>query len=123
MPRAVDAVEDEREAEDELEGGLDGKGQVAKGGGDAGALEVQAEDGGDEVRGHVAVERAGQGDARDAVPGGAAEPRLLELVDAEMGGHGALQALVDEDLVAGVDGELVHAGGSRRGRVRYNAIA
>ena len=59
-----------------------------------------------EVAGEVEVGAAGEKAAGDARPGGSGEPGLRELVDAEMGGDGTVEALVDEDLVALVFGDL-----------------
>ena len=45
------------------------------------------------------VEGTGEGDARDAVEGGG-DPGYLRLVDGEVGGDGAVEALFREDRVA-----------------------
>lgn len=106
MANAVDEVESEREAEEELDAALDDKGESSKRRDEAGALNVEAGERRDEVRGKVEVGDAGHGAAGDSGPGGGAEPGLLHLVDAQMGGDGAVLALVDEDLLALVVGEL-----------------
>lgn len=103
---AVDQVVHEGEAEGELEATLDDEGQAAESSGDAGSLEVQADDGGDEVGAHEGVHGGREGASGDSVPGRAAEPGLLQLVDAQVGGHRTVQALVDEELAAFLLGEL-----------------
>lgn len=114
MLHAAEEVEGEGEAKGELETALDGKGQAAESGGDAGALDMQANQGSGDVRGHVGVQGAGEGAAGDTGPGGCAEPGLLYLVDAQVGGDGTVQALVDEDLLALLEAELVGGGGGSR---------
>lgn len=109
MLDAVDAVVGKGESETELEAALESEGQAADGGSDAGALKVPAQEGRGQIRGHVGVHDARDGAAGDSVPGGAAEPRLLELVDAQMGRDGSVEALLHEDLVALVVGELGRA--------------
>ena len=71
------------------------------------ALEMPAEEGGDEVEGAVGVDHGGQGCARDAIEG-AAVPGYLGAIDREMGGDGAVEALGGEDFLAG---GLGHCGG------------
>lgn len=66
-----------------------------------GRLDVPAEGGRDQVEGAIEVEAAAEDAAGDAVERGAV-PGDLGLVDAEMGGYGAVEALVGEDIVAGV---------------------
>lgn len=66
-----------------------------------GGFDVPAQGRGDQVEGTVDVEAAGEDAAGDAVEGGAV-PGDLGLVDGEMGGYGAVEALVGEDVVAGV---------------------
>lgn len=100
MLHAVDEVEDEREAEEELDATVDDPWHGGERGRKASALEVPAEKRGREVAGEVEVGAAGEEAAGDTSPCGGGEPRLAELVDAEMGGDGADEALVDEDLVA-----------------------
>ena len=100
MPRAIDEVVDKGETEGKLDGARGGEGHGGESGSDRGRLKVPAEEWGDEVGGEVGVGEARKGAAGDAGPGRVAEPGLLELVDAEVGGDGAVEALVDEDLVA-----------------------
>lgn len=94
---AVDAVEDERPGEDDLEGALDGEGQGCECGGDAGGLEVPPGEGRDEVADRVGVQAAGEEHAREALPDGGAEEGLILVVDLEVGGHGPLQPLLGQD--------------------------
>ena len=67
---------------------------VADGGGDASGLEVPARQRGGQVGDAEAVQRARQQRARDALPDGAAQERLLVVVDLEVRGHGSAQALL-----------------------------
>ncbi len=106
MANAVDEVESERKAEEEFDATLDDKGEGSKRRDETGALKVEAGEGGNQVRREVDVGDARHGAAGDSGPGGGAEPGLLHLVDAEMGGDGTTLALVDEDLVSLVVGEL-----------------
>jgi hypothetical protein len=100
MADAVDEVVGEGVAEGKLDARLDGEGQVGEEGGDAGALEVPAEQRGDEVGGEESVRGTREGAAGDAGPGRVAEPDLVDLVDAQVGRDGAVEALLDEDLMA-----------------------
>lgn len=118
MLQATEEVEGKGEAEGELEAALDEKGQASEGGGDAGALDVKTDEGGGDVRGHVDVEGAGKRAAGDSGPGGGAEPCLFDLVDAQVGGDGAVQSLVDENLLALRKAELV---GGRGGTEKQRA--
>lgn len=97
---AVDAVEDERPGEDDLDAALDGEGQRGEGGGDAGGLEVPTREGRDEVADRVGVEAAREEHAREALPDGGAEEGLVLVVDLEVGGHGPLQPLLGQDGLA-----------------------
>lgn len=106
MLDAVDEVEHEREAQQELDTAVDNPGHSSERGRKARALEVPAEEWRGEVSGEVEVGAAGEEAAGDTGPGGGAEPGLGELVDAEMGRDGAVEALVDEDLVALILGDL-----------------
>lgn len=114
MPHAVDKVVDKGETEEELDAAADGVGHAGKGLGEALALNVPPEQGGDEVGGEVEVGGPGQGAARDSGPGRVAEPGLVELVDAEVGGDGAVEALLDENVVALGGGVLDGGDGARR---------
>lgn len=100
MAHAVDEVEDEGEAEAELDEALEGKGEGGEAGDEALRLNVEAGEGGDQVGEEVGVRGAGQGAAGDARPGRGGEPRLRALVDAEMGRDGAQEALLGEDVLA-----------------------
>lgn len=97
---AVDKVEGKGESKSELDGALDDEGQGSEAGSQRGALDVEAQERGGEICGEVDVGGAGEHAAGDTGPGGGAEPGLLHLVDAQVGGDGAVQALVDEDLLA-----------------------
>lgn len=59
---------------------------------------MDAKDGGDEVGEAEEVEGAGEEGTGDAVEG-REDPGNLGLVDCEVGGHGAVEALAGEDLV------------------------
>ena len=115
---AVDEVEDEGEPQRELDGALGEEGPGPEGGGEAGAADVPPEQGRGEVEREVDVGCPREGAAGDAGPGRGAEPRLLELVDAEVGGDGAAEALGGEDGVAlGRGGAGGRHGGAVRGDV------
>jgi hypothetical protein len=111
---AVDEVENEGEAEEELDASVDDPGHGSERGRKARALEVPAQKRGGEVAGEVKVGAAGEEAAGDTGPCGGAEPRLRELVNAEMGGDGAVEALVDEDLVALILRDLGRCDGAAR---------
>jgi len=65
---------------------------------------MPAEEGCDEVGGAEDVEGSGQSDAGEAVEAGK-NPRYLGLVNAEMGGDGAVAALGGEDAISLVAGD------------------
>lgn len=109
MPQAIERVVSERHRDSELRQSLESEGPGGEAGGEDGALEVPADGGRDEVEDAEGVEAAGEGDAGDAVEG-AAVPGDLRLVDAEVGSHGAVQALLCEDLVVGWGGGGVSVG-------------
>ena len=96
MANTVDGVESKGEAETELNSTLDSKGKSSERLDERGALNVPAEQGG-----------TGQSDASDTGQGRGAEPRLLDLVDGQMGGDGALLSLSNEDFVTLRRRELV----------------
>lgn len=100
MPQPVERVVSERQGDGHLGQDLKGERPGGEGSGDDAALEVPADGGRDEVEGAEGVESTGQSDARHAVERGAV-PRDLRLVDAEVGGDGAVQALLGEDLLGG----------------------
>lgn len=106
MLDTADGVVDEWETESELETTLDSEGETGDEASDAQALEVETDDGSGEVGNGEAVEGDGECRAGDTVPGGATEPCLLELVDGQMGRDGSVEALVNEDLVAVLLGDL-----------------
>lgn len=58
---------------------------------------MPADKGSSEVGDGRSVEGAREGGARDALPGGTAEPGLLGVVDLEVGGDGAVETLFGED--------------------------
>lgn len=101
MPEAVEAVECEGQADEELGQDLCGNRPCAKGGGQAGALEMPAKDGGGEVRQAEDVERAGEGDSSNTVEGRQI-PGDLCLVDTQVRGDGAVQSLFGKNLVGSV---------------------
>lgn len=103
---AVDAVVHEWESEAELDAALEKKRHAGKGSDDAGTLEVKTDDRGDKVGGHVGVQNTGEGATGDTGPGRGAEPTLLELVDAQMGGNGTVESLLGEDLATLLGGEV-----------------
>lgn len=104
---AVDGVEGERPGGEELEGALGGEGQGAKRRGQRRALEVPADEGRGQVGRREHVQAAAEGGARDALPGGAAEPRLLLVVDLEVRGDGAAEALLGQEGGAVGGGEFL----------------
>lgn len=93
MSDTVDGMEDERPGHGELQRTLDRERQGAEGGDQRGGLEVPADQGRGEVGEGVAVEEAGEGGAGDALPDGTAEVGLLLVVDLEVRGDGAAEAL------------------------------
>lgn len=106
MPHAVDEVVREREAEQELDAAASGDRHAGERGREARALNVPAQQWGHQVRRKVGVRSARQGAPRDARPGRVAEPGLVELVDAEVGGDRPVEALLGEDLLAFGVGDL-----------------
>ena len=78
---------------------------------------MQAQQRLDEVAEAEDVEGAGEDGAGDAVGDGEG-PCCLGLVDSKVGRDGAVQALLDEDVVAFVLGEGLGCGESVKGRVR-----
>lgn len=117
MAHAVDEVKDKGEAEAELDEALGGKGQGGEAGDEALRLDVEAGEGGDEVGEEVGVGGAGEGTAGDTGPGRGGEPRLRALVDAKMGGDGALAALGGEDVGALVGGQAGGLDGTAAGHM------
>jgi hypothetical protein len=83
-------VEHKRPSNQELEAALDSHGKGTKCSHHRGALEVKTGQRGDEVRNRVSVQQAGEADARETLPDGAAEVGLLLVVDVEVGGDGTL---------------------------------
>ena len=115
VAHAVDGVEGEGPGEEELDAALGSEGQGAHGRGERGALEVPAEEGRGEVRRAEDVDGAAEAGAREALPDGAAEPGLGLVVDLEMGGDGAVEALLGEDGIGVVGGELLCCYGPGKG--------
>jgi hypothetical protein len=116
VPDAVDEVVGEGEGEEgELEEALDEEGERGEPRGEAGALDVEADEGRDEVGGEVGVGGAREDAAGDAGPGGGGEPDLAELVDAQVRGDGAGEALLGEDVLALGQGDLGGGGGGTGG--------
>ncbi len=118
MAHAVDEVEDEGEAEADLDEALDGKGEGGEAGDQALGLDVEAGERRDQVGEEVGVGGAGERAAGDAGPGRGGEPRLRALVDAQMGGDGTQQTLLGEDVLAlgrrqvgGLEGTRQRSGG------------
>ncbi|KAG8408569.1 hypothetical protein J3458_019600 [Metarhizium acridum] len=106
VPQPVDEVVRKRESEQELDAALDGKRQRGKRRREARRLQVPPQQRRGQVRAEVDVRRARQRAARDARPRRVAQPRLLNLVDAQVGRHGPLQPLLHEDLVPVVLGDF-----------------
>lgn len=97
MSDSIDGMENQRPRNRELQAGLDRDGQAGEGGDQRGRLQVPAGQGRGEVGEAVAVEQAGETHAGEALPDGAAEVGLLLVVDLQVGGDGALEALGVED--------------------------
>lgn len=107
MLDAVDEVEGERESQGELDGALDDERQSSEAGSQGSALDVEAQERRGEVGGEVDVGGAGERAAGDTSPSGGAEPGLFHLVDAQVRRDGAIETLLDEDLLALFGGELL----------------
>ena len=101
MSDAVEAMEVELEGDEEFCRKLERYGPRGEAGGQDGALDVPSEVGCGEVQSAVDVKAAAQDGAGDAVVDGQV-PGDLWAVDAEMRRDGAVQTLLDEDLVAGL---------------------
>lgn len=112
MLDAVDEVEGEWESQGELDAALDDERQSSEAGSQSSALDVEAQKRRGEVGGEVDVGGAGERAAGDTSPSGGAEPGLFHLVDAQVGRDGAVEALLDEDLLALFGGELLSRDGS-----------
>lgn len=110
MLKAADGVVDEGEAKSELDTALDSERETGDKAGDTQALEVQTNQRSSEVGERETVEGDGESRSGDSVPGGATEPCLLELVDTQMGRDRAIKALVNEDLLAFLLGDLCGCG-------------
>lgn len=106
MPDAVEGVEDEGEGEQRLGGDLCGQRPGGEGGSDGLGLEVPAGERGDGVGGEEDVEAARQQRAGDTVERRGV-PGDLRLVDAQVGGDGAAQALLLEDGVGLGGGQVL----------------
>jgi hypothetical protein len=101
MPQAVYGVEEEGHRNGKLGGGL-GPQRPCSDRSDQGlALEVPSERGGCEVCDAEDVETTAEGNAGDTVEAGGV-PGDLRLVDGKMRGDGTSEALLGEDLLAGL---------------------
>lgn len=114
MPQPVDEVVRKGESEEELDAALDGERQRGKRRREARRLQVPPGQRRDQVRPEVGVRSGRQRAARDARPRRVAQPRLLDLVDAQVGRDGALQPLLHEDLVPVVLGDFGRRHGSSK---------
>lgn len=68
---------------------------------------MEAQKRGGEVGGEVDVGGTGQSAAGDTSPSRGTEPGLFHLVDAQVRRDGAVETLLDEDLLALLRGELL----------------
>lgn len=100
MSQAIDKVIRKREPQRKLDSALDSKRQRSKGRHQTSRLEMPPQKRRDKIRSEVGVCGAGERAARDTGPCRVAQPCLFDLVDAEVGRDGALETLVDEDLLA-----------------------
>lgn len=107
MANTVDGVESEGETESELDSTLNSEGKGSKRLDERRALNVPSEEGGGEVGSEVGVGGTRQSDTGDTGPGRGSEPRLLHLVDGQMGGDGAQLSLSNEDFVTLCRRELI----------------
>jgi len=98
MPEAVVRVEEEGEGEEALDAELNGEWPGGDGGNHRLRLEVPSGVGGGQVGEAEDVERAAEGDSSDTVQGGSI-PGDLGLVDGQVGGDGAVQALLVDNLL------------------------
>jgi hypothetical protein len=98
MPQAIEAVEEEREREESLDSKLDSCRPSCDSSDHGLCLHVPSSDWCGEVGETEEVQRARENDAGDTVKTGCV-PGDLGLVDCEMRGDGALEALFGEDLV------------------------
>lgn len=97
MLDAVESMVHEGPGQSHFDAALDQERQTREGGGDAEALQVPAGEGRHQVADAVGVERAGEEHAREPLPDGAAEVRLLLVVDLEVRRHGPPKPLRGED--------------------------
>ena len=100
MPNAIERVKAERQRDPELDHKFRHGSQAAEHFRQVRALEVPAQQGGDEVCGAEDVEAPREDGARDPVQSGGV-PCYLRPVDGEVGGYRALPALGGEDFVGG----------------------
>lgn len=110
----VEEVEGEGPGDEELETTLGGEREGTESGDEGLALDVPAEEGRDEVGAKVDVESGRETTAGDTGPDGGAEPGLLHLVDCQVRGDGAAEALLCEKLEAILGGELGGCDGAVR---------
>lgn len=98
MPQPVQAMEGKWKREEGFRSNLQNQRPSSERGCNGSALHVQADVGRDEVEGAEDVEGAAEGAAGDAVQAGEV-PCYLGVVNGEVGGDGAVEALAGEDLV------------------------
>lgn len=94
---SVDPVEHERPCQRDLHTTLDQQRQAGERSRDGGGLEVPAGQRSCQVADAVDVQPAGEDHAREALEDGRAEEGLLLVVDLEVGGDRAVQALLCEE--------------------------
>lgn len=111
MPDTIKRVEGERPGGQELGGALDGDRQRAERRRQRRALEVPAHQRGRQVSRREDVQRAAEAGAREALPDGTAEEGLLLVVDLEVRGHGAVEALLGQEGVGVGGGEFLSGDG------------
>ncbi len=123
MPDPIEAVKRKREGHQHLQRQLDDQGPRRKRRRHGRGVKVPAEERRDEVGGAEEVEAAAQHGAGDAVQGREG-PAHLGPVDAQVGRHGAMEALGGEDGVGvGFGGGLGCGGSSGRVvRVREGVV-
>lgn len=103
MPHSVNSMEHKRPRSNELDTRLRRQRQTGESRNERLALQVPAGQRSDQVRGAVQVQKTAETGTREALPDGTAEIGLLLVVDGEVGGDGALEALLVEEG-AGVGG-------------------
>lgn len=109
VAETVHAVVGEGEGQGGLEQNLGSDGKSTHGSNHGGRLQVPAEGGRGEVGSGPQVESTGEGNTGDTVQGGT-DPADLGLVDAQVRGDRAVQALLSQDL-----GRVLSVGGRSDG--------